>query len=136
MKGHQFLRSKHSCACNIKISTHAMDRLSEAIGPTTISRARVLLSDSELLNLDQVHRLGYRPKAVTRLNEGETSYYLHIRDVKKEALAVLTDDRSGNRLAWVTSYGLDTVTEIRRTIRQFRMGRTARQKFVQRKRGV
>jgi len=138
MKGYEFISSKKQCVCSVRITTHARERLAVALQETkeiNLRRARGFLGRATLLELSEVRALGYRPRAIGRLEEGNTSHYLHIQERGQEALAVLTDDPGDGKLVWVTTYSRDPVTDVRRTIRRLRMGRTACKNFLNRKKG-
>jgi hypothetical protein len=139
MKGHQFISSKAQCVCSIRISPHALERLARAmpdVGHIGEGRARGFLGRSTVLDFQETRRLGYRPRATGRLEEGETSYYFLINERGSEALAVLTDDQVSGKLVWVTTYQKDNVTEIRRTVASYKMGRRKLRGFLDRKKGT
>ena len=99
-------------ATTLVITSHATQRIAQCVGiPITRGLASALFHRSRHVRYEDLYNLGYRPAYVSRMSEGERSWYFMFHLFGQELIAVLTEGDTPNEFVWVTTYAPSVQTE-------------------------
>jgi len=110
ISGDRFL--KVTKAKSLRISRHAMDRMTQRVGvQPTRGLTAVLFNRSRQVKAPDMFLMGYRPSYGTRMAHGEKSWYFRFNFFAEELIAVIGEGDRQDEYVWLTTYALSDQSE-------------------------
>lgn len=100
-------------ATGLSVTRHALERIKQYTGlQPTRELAHALFRRGVHVRAQELFLLGYRPGLAKR--RGATSWYFRFQLFGEELLAVIAQGDSPGEFVWVTTYGVNGLTAMRR----------------------